>query len=296
MDSRVDRDALAAFLRTRRARVRPHDAGLTGGGRRRTPGLRREEVAALAGISTDYYARLEQARGPRPSRQVLLALARALRLSDVERDHLVRLAGEAAPAPGTLSRTVPSGVLRLVDRIDDVAIVVLSAGRDVLAWNPLAEALFGDLSVLPEGRRNFLWLAFRGHERVPADVAQGLPVLSCIHPDDRAAYAAEGARELRATLARYPGDRRLGRLVDDLRNSPEFARAWESQDVAGHVARTKRLLHPVVGELDLDQQVLLVPEHDQTVVTLSAAPGTASSHALGMLRVIGTQRLSEAPH
>ena len=158
----VDRAALADFLRTRRARLGPGDVGLPSASRRRTPGLRLEEVALLAGVSVDYYTRLEQARGPRPSRQVLAALARALRLTGDERDHLFRLAGEPAPEPQTRSDHVRPGVLHLLDRLADSAVVVVNDLGDVLAWTPLAQALFTDFSALPASERNLYRIFFTG--------------------------------------------------------------------------------------------------------------------------------------
>src|SRR5690348_7523742 len=155
----MDRPQLAEFLRSRRERLRPEDVGLPAGLRRRTPGLRREEVASLATMSTDYYTRLEQGRGPRPSRPVLTGLARALRLSDDERDHLFRLAGEQPGPPPGPPADVRSGVLRMLARLD-VPGLVLDAKYDVLAWNPLAAALIADFSALPPRERNLLRLRF----------------------------------------------------------------------------------------------------------------------------------------
>ena len=165
-DGGVDRAELAAFLRTRRARLGPGDVGLPSAARRRTPGLRREEVALLAGVSVDYYTRLEQARGPRPSRQVLAALARSLRLTGDERDHLFRLAGEPAPEPQGHSSHVRPGVLHLLDRLADSAVVVVNELGDVLAWTPMAQVLFTDYSALPAGERNLYRMFFTGREEL----------------------------------------------------------------------------------------------------------------------------------
>ena len=155
----MDRQELAGFLRSRRERLPPSDVGLDAGPRRRTPGLRREEVAQIAGISVDYYTRLEQARGPRPSRQVLESLARALRLGTHERAHLFHLVDEPAATPSRVRQDVPDGILRLLRRLEDCAVFVLDAKGDVLAWNPLAAALIVDFSAYPPGERNLVWLA-----------------------------------------------------------------------------------------------------------------------------------------
>jgi transcriptional regulator with XRE-family HTH domain len=160
----VDRAEVAAFLRTRRERLGPGDIGLPTATRRRTPGLRREEVALLAGVSVDYYTRLEQARGPHPSQHVLAALARALRLTNDERDHLFRLAGEPAPEPQARSEHLRPGVLHLLDRLADSAVMVVNDVGDVLAWTPLAQALFTDFSALPAGQRNLYRIFFTGPE------------------------------------------------------------------------------------------------------------------------------------
>ncbi|MEJ3654594.1 helix-turn-helix domain-containing protein [Actinomycetes bacterium KLBMP 9759] len=145
----MDRPELAAALRTWRERLRPADVGLPAGVRRRTPGLRREEVAGLAGVSVDYLTRLEQGRGPHPSEAVLGALARALRVSDAEREHLFHLAGAQPPLPGRIRSTVRPGVLRMLDRFTDLPALLLDAKADVIAWNPMALALLGDMSAVP---------------------------------------------------------------------------------------------------------------------------------------------------
>jgi transcriptional regulator with XRE-family HTH domain len=158
----LDRPALAEALRTARNRRRPQDVGLPAGTRRRVPGLRREEVAQLAGVSADYLARLEQGRGPKPSDLVLRSLARALRLTDDERDHLFHLAGAAPPRPGTIDGTVRASTLRLMDRLTDLPALVLDAKGDILAWNALATALLGDFSAWPPPTRNVVWQRFLG--------------------------------------------------------------------------------------------------------------------------------------
>ncbi|UOT03831.1 helix-turn-helix transcriptional regulator [Rhodococcus opacus] len=200
----MDRRELGGFLHSRRECITPADVGLPGGSRRRTPGLRREEVAQLAFISTEYYTRLEQARGPCPSREVLAGPARALRLSDAERGHLHHLAG-APPGPLTgPSREVPQSILDLLRRLPHTAAIVLSATYEVIAWNDMAAALLEDFSPLPRHERNLVrraYLAPQSRERLPYD------------PFDAEAFARAAARRLRATAARGRPRSRPGRAV-----------------------------------------------------------------------------------
>jgi len=212
----MDRRQLAAFLRSRRARLRPADVGLTPGPRRRTPGLRREEVAGLAGISVDYYTRLEQARGPRPSRQVLSALARALRLYEAERAYLYHLVGEEPAPPGGPSPDVPAGVLHLLDRLDDTPAYVIDARYDLLAWNPLAAALLGDPAAGDE--RTAVWVEFSTveteygqridyHERRTAfDRRTGMIVDCCESYVDDVPGARQSGLAFRLPFAAAPRD------------------------------------------------------------------------------------------
>ena len=275
----VDRTQLAEFLRGRRSRVQPGDVGLTAGIRRRTPGLRREEVARLAGISVDYYTRLEQARGPHPSRQVLAALARALRLAEDERQHLYHLAGEVPGPLGGPSRDVPIGILHLLDRLDDAPAFVLDAKYDVLAWNRMAVALLGDFAAIPEPDRNLVWQVFCGPRRVD------------LYPGPEAdEFAEECVANLRAAAARYPDDPGIRQLLDRLRaNSPEFVRRWERHWVCVRRGTIKRLHHPVVGELELECELLDIADRSQRLVIYTAAPGSRSAEALRLLDVVGTQ-------
>ncbi|WP_328471871.1 helix-turn-helix transcriptional regulator [Actinoplanes sp. NBC_00393] len=269
----MDRRQFAEFLRDRRSRVQPGDVGLAAGTRRRTPGLRREEVAGLAGISVDYYARMEQARGPQPSRQVLAALARALRLFDDERAHLYRLAGEQPVAPDGPSADVPAGVLHLLDRLDDTPAYVIDVKYEILAWNRMAAALLGDPSSWPAGRRNIIWNLFR----------DGPPV------DE--AFAEECVADLRAAAAQFPQDPGIHRLIARLRaSSPDFVRRWEKLQVCVRRGTTvKHLHHPVVGELALECEVLDIAGHGQRLIIYSARPGSPTAEALQLLSVVGTQ-------
>jgi transcriptional regulator with XRE-family HTH domain len=278
----MDRDELADFLRRGRARLAPTDVGLAAGARRRTPGLRREEVAQLAGMSVDYYTRLEQARGPRPSRQILAAVARALRLTDDGRDHLFHLAGEEPPPGGHGTGHVRPGLLLVLDRLVDTPAQVVSDFGDVLAQNPMAAALFGDVTARPPDRRNIVRRFFAdpaGRELFP--------------PEDRAHHARVHVANLRALLAARPDDPRPAALVAELRaSSEEFARLWDTHEVAVRSSGVKRFRHPVVGEVELDCEVLLSAEHDQRLILCTARPGGESYERLRLLRVVGLQDLT----
>ncbi|MFE3768714.1 helix-turn-helix transcriptional regulator [Streptomyces sp. NPDC057579] len=279
----MDRRELAAFLRSRRERIGPAAVGLPVGPRRRTPGLRREEAAQLAFISTEYYTRLEQARGPRPSREVLAGLARALRLSDAERDHLHHLAGTPpGPLPGP-SREVRQSILDLLQRLPQAAAIVTSATYEVLAWNDLAAALMEDFSALTRRDRNLVRRAFLG----PRKEGRRLYGVS-----DADAFARTCARNLRATAARYPDDPGVTELVDELRTgSDDFARLWDSHDVCAETTLCKTFQHPLVGSVTVACDVLDISDRDQQVVIYTATPGSPSEEALRLLSVIGTQRM-----
>ncbi|MFJ2861886.1 helix-turn-helix transcriptional regulator [Kitasatospora sp. NPDC087314] len=278
----VDRAELAAFLRRWRARIQPADVGLPTGGRRRTPGLRRQEVAQLAGMSVEYYIRLERGRGPRPSRQMIGAISRALRLSDAERAHLHHLVGEPPGPPPGLARDVRPGVLHLLDRLGDTPAMVCSAARDVLAWNAMAAALLGDFSTLPPGERNTIRQFFTD----PGARAR-------YHPADVEQIALRAVADLRVAAARYPADSGVRGLVDRLSAvSAEFRELWARQDVEVRRSTHKRIRHPVVGPLDLDCEALHDPHSDQWIIFYTAAPGTPSHEALRLLKMVGSQDLA----
>jgi transcriptional regulator with XRE-family HTH domain len=283
----IDRAELARVLRRARERVRPEHVGLPAGHQRRTPGLRREEVATLAGISVDYVVRLEQARGPVPSTQVLGALARALRLDDDARDELFHLAGSRPPGPGRVQMHVRPSVLRLIDRFADLPAIVLSAKGDVLAWNPMSSALHGDWSLLRPERRNLYRLRFLPDPADPARSAVGAT------DEEIASTTVHLVAGLRAARARYPEDPDLTALVRELRaGSAEFARLWETEPAAGWRGVRKTVEHPTLGRLVLDCETLQVPDADQSVLVYSAAPGTPEAETLALLRVLGTQSMT----
>jgi transcriptional regulator with XRE-family HTH domain len=279
----MNRDELATALRSARARVSPADVGLPAGPRRRVTGLRREEVAQLASISVDYLVRLEQGRGPNPSDSVLAGLARALRMTDDQRDYLFHLAGSAPPRPGHIDSTVRAGTLRVLDRMTDLPALVLDAKSDVLAWNDPAAALLGDFSKWPPPTRNLNWQRFLGHE-----------VRFSGTPEENARVSAESVASLRAASGRYPTDPGLQRLLNDLRaNSPDFCRLWEEGRAAERRSSTKTIRHPELGAIEFDCDSLHLPDTDQRMIVYSAAPNTPAADALAMLRVVGLQRLTE---
>ncbi|GGV36429.1 DNA-binding protein [Kitasatospora herbaricolor] len=278
----IDRRELADFLRRSRDRVRPQDAGLPAGPRRRIPGLRREEVAQLAGMSADYYIRLEQARGPQPSPQMLAALARALRLSTDERDHLHLLAGHRPPAGRVAGDHVAPGLLHLLDQLPGTPAQVLGELGDVLAQNATARALLGGVCTVSEHGRNVVWRWF-------AD-----PAARAAYPaEEHEHYSRVHVADLRAAVGRRAGDPAATRLVERLRGaSEEFAGLWELHEVAVRRHSRMRVLHPVIGPVDLDCQILLAPEGDQRLVLLTPPPGSDTADRLALLRVVGTEQFA----
>lgn len=279
----MDRRELAVFLRGRRERITPADVGLPAGPRRRTPGLRREEVAQLAFISTEYYARLEQSRAPRPSHEVLTGIARALRLSDDERRHLHHLAGTPVPSPVGPPREVRQSIVDLLHRMPLSAAFVMSASYEVIAWNDLAAALMGDFSALPRRDRNLIRRVFLG----PVPEGHGP-----YGPEDRDVFARTATRHLRAAAGRYPDDPELAALVSELTaGSPEFARLWAAHDVSGEITLRKTLRHPLVGPVTVNCDMLDITDRDQRVVIYTADPGSRAEEALRLLSVVGTQRM-----
>jgi transcriptional regulator with XRE-family HTH domain len=275
----MDKQELGAFLRSRRERLRPEDAGLPSGPRRRTPGLRREEVAVLAHMSTEYYVRLEQGRAPRPSGEVLAAIAGALRLTDAESDHLHVLAGTAPARTGRHRRDVRPSILALLERLPQTAAFVTSAVFEVLAWNDLAASLMEDFAELAPEDRNLARRAFLEPAR-PDTTLYGI--------SHAAEFRHHVVMELRATLARYPADPAVTGLVAELRDgSPEFARLWERHDVQGAPMLTKTFRHPVVGEVTVDCDALTLADRDQRLVLYSAPAGSHAAQALALLNVLG---------
>ncbi|MER6466275.1 helix-turn-helix transcriptional regulator [Streptomyces sp. NPDC001228] len=278
----MNRPELADFLRHARTRLDPADVGLAAGARRRTPGLRREEVASLAGMSADYYTRLEQSRGPRPSRQMLTAMARALRLTEDERDHLFHLAGEEPPRREATSTHVRPGLLLVLDRLHDTPALVTTDYGEVLAQNALSRALSGDVLARPPRERNLLRRYF-----LDPSARDLFP------PEDRPAHTRDHVANLRAVAAARPADPVLAALVAELlAGSEEFARLWADHEVAVRRATVKRFLHPAVGLLELDCEVLLNADTHQQLVVHTARPGSPSHERLQLLRVVGLQDMT----
>ncbi|GAA3863164.1 helix-turn-helix transcriptional regulator [Streptomyces lannensis] len=279
----MDKHEFGAFLRSRRERLLPEDVGLPSGSRRRTPGLRREEVAVLAHISTEYYVRLEQGRAPRPSGEVLAGIGGALRLTDAELDHLHVLAGTAPTRTGLHRRDVRPSILALLERLPQTAAFVTSAVFEVLAWNDLAAALMENFAELAPEDRNLARRAFLGPVRAGATL-YGV--------SDTAEFRHHAVTGLRSTLARYPTDPAVTGLIEELRDgSPEFARLWERHDVQAAPMLTKTFRHPVVGEVTVDCDSLALTDSDQHLVLYSAPQGSPDAEALALLNVLGPQRI-----
>ncbi|PXY27822.1 helix-turn-helix transcriptional regulator [Prauserella muralis] len=279
----MNRAALADFLRRRREGLRPSDVGLVPGPRRRTPGLRREEVATLTGMSVDYYARLEQQRGPQPSEQMLASLVRALRLTADERDYLYRLAGHNVPRRTLADTHVAPALLRVLDRLEDSPALILSALGEVLVANRLATAIFGDHSGRTGWARSdvYRWFTDPAARAVyPPDDhdRQGRSMVASL----RAAYGASGARS------------RAGELVRVLlAESEEFRELWERHEVAQRFADHKVLVHPEVGSIEVDCQVLFTEDQSQALLVLTPAPGSEAEDKIRLLAVLGHEDFAE---
>ncbi|MFE7507329.1 helix-turn-helix transcriptional regulator [Promicromonospora sp. NPDC057488] len=272
-------EELGDFLRTRRDAITPAASGLTSWGARRVPGLRREELAQLAGISVNYYTRLEQGQSANAGESILESLARALQLDDDERAHLFAL---ARPTPARRRRAAPAerpsgGVVRLLAAMPDVPALLLGRRNDILAWNPLGHAL----------------LAPHLDPAAPASVGSrpNQMQLLFLDPHTRELYrhweeeAALAVSSLRYTAVRHRDDRALAELIGELSlSSPEFARLWGRHDVRLCSSGTKYLRHPEVGDLELGFEVLHLPDTDgQRLLTHTAAPGSGSEAALRLL-------------
>ena len=272
----MDRAQLADFLRSRREALQPEDVGLPRGLRRRTGGLRREEIAALAGMSADYYSRIEQQRGPVPSEQMLAALAHGLHLSLDERDHLFGLGGHPAPQRVFRDDHISPGMMRIVDRLADTPAMVLSQLGATLRQTRPAVALLGD-----ETRHTGLarYMVYRGFTD---------PAARAVYPvEDHPKHARVFTAQARAAYAAAP-DGRAGDIIDALlKVSEEFAEVWRAHEVGvTHVDR-KRFVHPELGELELYCQTLNEPEQAQTLLVFTAVPGSPSYEKLQMLAAVG---------
>ncbi|SIT83160.1 helix-turn-helix transcriptional regulator [Microbacterium sp. RU33B] len=278
----IDREGLAEFLRRRRESLQPEDVGLTRGPRRRTDGLRREEVAVLCHMSTDYYARLERGTGPHPSEQMTAAIAQGLHLSLAERDHLFRLAGHHPPARGVSSEHISPGLLRIFDRLADTPAEIVTEVGETLRQTPVGIALTGPASQRegPERSIGYRWFTDpSARAPYPADEQE---VLSRVY--------ASGLRELVAV--RGP-ESRVAHLADLLlARSDDFRRLWATHEVGVRPPEIKRFVHPEVGALELSCQTLLDPDQSHRLLVYTAEPGSESHNKLRLLAVIGTQTLA----
>lgn len=282
MDTTIT-DELAGCLRSWRERVGPADVGLPAGAQRRVAGLRREEVAQLAGVSMDYLTRLEQGRASKPSASVLGALARALRLSDVERDHLFQLARQPLPGPGVIDTHIPASVLRLMDRLSDVPVLVTTVAGEIIAANQLATALFGEASGGSRRERTIAWRQFMGFSSVRVTKTE----------DERIDAEEVLVADLQSALAQYPADTFLAAMISDLREGcPRFEELWTRHRLRRGHARQKHFNHPEVGKLTLDCDDLTIQGTALQLVVFTAAPGSPSVRALELLSAIGLQRFN----
>ncbi|MCI3278631.1 helix-turn-helix transcriptional regulator [Streptomyces cylindrosporus] len=278
----MDQTGLAAFLRTRREALQPADVGFPAGHRRRTPGLRREEVAVLCQMSTDYYSRLERGRGPRPSEQMIASIARGLRLTLDERDHLFVLAGHNAPARATRSDHVNAGMMRILDRLQDTPAQIVTGIGETLVQTPLAVALLGDQTHFTGPERSLFhrWFTDPGE--------RGRYV-----PEDHATHSRVYVAQLRAVAAREGSGSRADLLARELRTaSPEFAALWARHEVGVTYTNRKGIIHPELGRISLYCQTLVDPDQSQSLLVFTATPGTEDHDKLQLLSVIGSQHLA----
>lgn len=282
----MDRAGLADFLRKRREMLQPEDVGLPPGSRRRTAGLRREEVAALADMSTDYYSRLERQRGPQPSEQMLAGIARGLRLTRDERDHLFLLAGHSTPLRTMRGDHVSPGMMRILDRLDDTPAQVVSGLGETLVQTRLCVALVGDETHFTGRARSIVYRWYTD------------PAARLLYPrEDHELLGRTFTSQLREAVTREGTGSRAADLADALlERSAEFAACWNAHEVGLRLTeQRKRLIHPELGPMELYCQVLLDPAQSQALLVYTAPPGTESHQKLQLLGVIGAQRFQAGP-
>lgn len=282
-DGRVNHtpETFGGTLRRWRDRLCPLDAGLPARPARRTRGLRREELADLAGVSVDYLVRLEQGRATAPSAQVVATLARALQLDGTERDYFYRLAGLLPPPDGQISAHVPPGVQRILARLRELPVGVFTADWHLISWSPLWAALLGDPGRVRAQDRNLIRATFRGDDD-PARVALW-PVRA---QDGQHVMEQALVADLRHATAAYPDDRALAALISETHaRSPRFADLWDTGAVGVHTSARKTVHHPSVGEVTVDCDVLTVPGTDIKLVVYSTAAGTPDAEKIEFLRV-----------
>ncbi|MGT2425810.1 helix-turn-helix transcriptional regulator [Amnibacterium kyonggiense] len=280
----IDRDGLATFLRRRRETLQPHDVGMPRGQRRRTEGLRREEVAVLCHMSTDYYARLERGRGPQPSEQMLASIAQGLHLTLDERDHLFRLAGHTPPPRGTTSEHIGPGLLRVLDRLEDTPAEIVTELGETLRQTALGVALTGDTARLagPERSLGFRWFTDAGTRARYAE-------------EEHAFLSRLFASGLRALVAlRGPESKARGMTDLLLERSAEFREVWALHEVGLQPRERKRFVHPEVGLLELNCQTLVDPGQSHLLMVYTADPGSESHEKLQLLGVLGAMSEADA--
>jgi transcriptional regulator with XRE-family HTH domain len=280
----MDKMQLADFLRRRREALQPEDVGLSRGPRRRTEGLRREEVAALCDMSVDYYSRLEQSRGPQPSEQMLAAIARGLRLTLDERDHLFRLGGHNAPVRALRSEHISPGLMRVLDRLQDTPAQVMSELGETLLQTAASRAIFGDETRVTGMSRSVYYRWFTD------------PASREVYPtEDHPAHSRNFAADLRIVYAKYGPSSRAGGIVARLlEESPEFVEVWAAHDVNSVHSYEKRLQNAEVGVMTLQCQLLHDLDQGQALLVFTATPGSESYEKLQLLSVIGNQQITPA--
>jgi transcriptional regulator with XRE-family HTH domain len=279
----IDRTGLAEFLRLRREALQPEDVGLPRGQRRRTNGLRREEVAALCHMSTDYYSRLERERGPQPSHRMLASIAQGLHLSIDERDHLFRLAGHTPPTRGGSTEHISPGLLRVLDRLDDTPAEIVTELGETLRQSPLGVALTGDTTRYtgPARSSGYRWFTDPDFRRL-------------YRPEDHGFMTRMYASGLRELVTLRGPRSRAAQLADLLlARSEEFRRVWEQHEIGVRPHEVKNFVHPQVGALELNCQRLVDPGQAHCLMVYTAVPGSESYEKLQMLAVIGAQTLSD---
>ncbi|WP_265523569.1 helix-turn-helix transcriptional regulator [Oerskovia flava] len=277
----IDRTGLAEFLRHRREALQPEDVGLPRGRRRRTSGLRREEVAALCHMSTDYYSRLEQERGPQPSEQMVASIAQGLHLSLDERDHLFRLAGHHAPTRDATGEHISPGLLRILDRLHDTPAEIVTELGETLRQTELGVALTGDLTRYTGPARSigYRWFTDPATRELYA-------------PGDHPFLTRLFVSGLRGVVTlRGPGSR-AAQLADLLlARSEEFREVWDDHEVGLRPQEVKNFVHPELGALELTCQSLLDPRQSHMLLVYTAVPGSESYDKLQLLSVIGAHSL-----
>ncbi len=277
MDTTLDRDGLATFLRARRESLQPEDVGLRRGARRRTSGLRREEVAELCDMSADYLARLERGSGSQPSQQMAAAIARGLRLTPDERDHLLLLSGHRVQARQLRDAHISPGLLRVMDRLQDTPAQVMGPAGETLQQTPPAVALLGDETHYTGPARSALYRWFSD----PTARDRYLP-------EDHQLHSRVAVAILRASVTGQGPGSSAASLVTELRHNAEFTELWNRHEVGLRWSNAKRFVHPDVGRIDLYCQTLLDPDEGQSLLIFTATPGTESHEKLALLTVLGS--------